>query len=223
MPSRSDVVGNGSPRTYQKQNQHRKRFDDPESLRQGGSGRVDVSHLGERKLTAEEQANVLDFPVDRTVKMTGEELLALTRKEIPGKVLTAASWFLKHWNTTIGNDEQMNKAQSSLEERVQPDIKSNHNKTDQSYLDLCLEAKLLRFQEERLNDVVKDDYAAASVHLWNNRIAIGLNRMRRERKGDCGRQCINQPYFDFDEDDGITRYSKFLGTFLKLLQPVMLK
>jgi hypothetical protein len=176
-----------------------------------------------RKLTAEEQANVLDFPVDRTVEMTGEELLALTRKEIPGKVLTAASCFLKHWNTAIGNDEQMNKAQSNLEERMQPDTKSNHNKTDQSYLDLRPEAKLLRFQEERLNDVVKDDNAAAPVHLWNNRIAIGLNHMRRERKANCGRQCNNQPYFDFDEDKGITKYSKFLGTFRKLFQPVMLK
>jgi hypothetical protein len=44
-----------------------------------------------RRLTAEEQANVLDFPADRAVEMTGEDLLALKRKEIPGKVLTAAS------------------------------------------------------------------------------------------------------------------------------------
>jgi hypothetical protein len=57
-----------------------------------------------QRLTAEEQANILDFPVDRTLEMTGEELFALTRKEIPGKVLTAASWFLKYWDTTIGND-----------------------------------------------------------------------------------------------------------------------
>jgi hypothetical protein len=58
-----------------------------------------------QRLTAEEQANILDFPVDRTVEMTGEELFALTRKEISGKVLTAASWFLKHWDTAIGIDE----------------------------------------------------------------------------------------------------------------------
>jgi hypothetical protein len=32
-----------------------------------------------RKLSTQEQANVLDFPVDRTVKMTDEELLALTK------------------------------------------------------------------------------------------------------------------------------------------------
>jgi hypothetical protein len=31
-----------------------------------------------RKLSTQEQANVLDFPVDRTVEMTDEELLALT-------------------------------------------------------------------------------------------------------------------------------------------------
>jgi hypothetical protein len=50
--------------------------------------------------------------------MTGEELLALTRNVIPGKMLTAASWFFKHWNPTIGNDEQMNEAQSSSKERI---------------------------------------------------------------------------------------------------------
>jgi hypothetical protein len=176
-----------------------------------------------RRLTAEEQANVLDFPVDRAVEMTGEKLLALTRKEIPGKVLTATSWFLKHWDTIISSDEQMNEPLPKAEERGQPDVKSNHNKTDQSYLDLRLEAKLLRFQEERVNDVVKDDDAAAPVHLWNNRIAIGLNRMRRERSRDCGRQHNPQPYFDFGEEDGITKYSKFLGTFRKLLQPAMLR
>jgi hypothetical protein len=124
--------------------------------------------LVKRRLTAEEQANVLDFSVDRAVEMTGEELLALTRKEIPGKVLTAASWFLKHWDTIISNDEQMNEPLPKADEKGQPDVKSNHNKTDQSYLDLRLEAKLLRFQEDRVNDVVKDDDAAAPVHLWNN-------------------------------------------------------
>jgi hypothetical protein len=175
------------------------------------------------RLTAEEHANVLDFPVDRAVEMTGEELLALTRKEIPGKVLTAASWFLEHWDTAIRNDEQMNEPLPKSEERVQPDVKSNHNKTDQSYLDLRLEAKMLRFLEERVNDVVKDDDTAAPVHPWNNQIAIGLSRMRREQSGNCGRQRNPQPYFDFDEDNGIQKYSKFLGTFRKLLQPAMLK
>jgi hypothetical protein len=48
-----------------------------------------------QKLSTQERANMLDFPVDRAVKMTDEDLLVLTRKEIPGKVLTAASWFLK--------------------------------------------------------------------------------------------------------------------------------
>jgi hypothetical protein len=130
---------------------------------------------------------------------------------------------LKDWDTIISNDEQMNEPPPKAEERGQPDVKSNHNKTDQSYLDLRLEAKLLRFQEERVNDVVEDDNAAAPVHLWNNRIAIGLNCMRREQSGDCGRQRNPQLYFDFDEDDGITKYSKFLGTFRKLLQPAMLR
>jgi hypothetical protein len=50
-----------------------------------------------RKLSTQEQVNVLDFPEDRTVKMTDEELLVLTKKEKPGKILTAASWFLKEW------------------------------------------------------------------------------------------------------------------------------
>jgi hypothetical protein len=57
-----------------------------------------------RKLSTQEQANVLDFPVDRTVKMTDEELLALTRNEIPGKILTAASWFLKEWGSANSKD-----------------------------------------------------------------------------------------------------------------------
>jgi hypothetical protein len=75
-----------------------------------------------RRLTAEEHAKVLNFPVDRVVELTGEELLALTRKEIPGKVLTAASWFLKHWDTAISNDEQMIEPRPESEERVQPDV-----------------------------------------------------------------------------------------------------
>jgi hypothetical protein len=75
----------------------------------------------------------------------------------------------------------MNEPQSKLEKRVQPNAKSNYNKTDQGYLDLRLEASLLRFQEEQLNDVVKDDDAAAPVHLWNNLIAIGLNTPEKEK------------------------------------------
>jgi hypothetical protein len=82
---------------------------------------------------------------------------------------------------------------------------------------------LLRFHEENRRDVVKDDDAAAPVHLRDNRIAIGLNRMRRERSGECGRQGSELPYFDFDTDDGNAKFSKFLGTFRKILQPVMLK
>jgi hypothetical protein len=96
-----------------------------------------------------------------------------------------------------------------VKERGQPDVKSNHNKTDQSYLDLRLEAKLLRFQEEQVNDVVKDDDAAAPVQLWNNRIAIGLNRMRREQSDNCRRQRNPQPYFDFDKDNGMERSVSF--------------
>jgi hypothetical protein len=57
-----------------------------------------------RKLSTQEQANVLDFPVDRTIKMTDEELLALTKNKIPGKILTAASWSLKEWGSTNSKD-----------------------------------------------------------------------------------------------------------------------
>jgi hypothetical protein len=46
---------------------------------------------------------------------------------------------------------------------------------------------MLRFHREKGQDVVKDDDAAAPVHLWDNQIAIGLNRMQRERSGGCGR------------------------------------
>jgi hypothetical protein len=57
-----------------------------------------------RKMSTQEQANVLDFPVDRTIEMTDEELRALTKNEIPGKILTVASWFLKEWGSTNSKD-----------------------------------------------------------------------------------------------------------------------
>jgi hypothetical protein len=62
-----------------------------------------------QKLSTQEQANVLDFPVDRTVEMTDEEVLVLTRKEIPGKILTAASWFLKEWAPANSKDASPDK------------------------------------------------------------------------------------------------------------------
>jgi hypothetical protein len=166
-----------------------------------------------RKLSTQKRANVLDFPVDRAVEMTDEDLLVLTRKEIPGKVLTAASWFLKQRNS-----EAQLKAPGlvdSVAENSGPaeETESSFEKTDQSYLDLQLEAKLLRFHEENGQDVVKDDDTAAPVHLWDNRIAIGLNRMQRERSRGCGQQGSELPYFDFDTDDGNAKFSKFLGTF----------
>jgi hypothetical protein len=176
-----------------------------------------------RKLSTHECANVLDFTVDRAVEMTDEDLLVLTRKEIPGKVLTAASWFLKQRNSEA--QAQGSGLVDSTTDNSGPtdETEPSFEKTDQSYLDLQLEAKLLRFHEENGQDVVKDDDAAAPVHLWDNRIAIGLNRMRRERRGECGRGGSELPYFDFDTDDGNAKFSKFLGTFRKLLQPVMLK
>jgi hypothetical protein len=85
--------------------------------------------------------------------------------------------------------------------------------SDLSYLDLQLEAKLLKYQEER-GDGVVDDNAAIPIHLWNNRIAIGLNRIRWERPN--GNQEPNQnPYFNFDGDKGMTKFTA--------LQPKMLK
>jgi hypothetical protein len=160
-----------------------------------------------RKLSTQERANMLDFPVDRAVEMTDEDLLVLKRKEIPGKVLTAASWFLKQWNSEA--QSQGPGLVNSITENSGPidETEPSFEKTDQSYLDLQLEAKLLRFHEENGRDVVK----------------IGLNRMRRERSGECGRGGSELPYFDFNTDDGNAKFSKFLGTFRKILQPVMLK
>ena len=175
-----------------------------------------------RKLTTQEQANILDFPVDRTVEMTDEELLVLTRKEIPGKVLTAASWFLKEWNPNYIKDETSDNPISSEDNPPTEGFEPKFKKTDLSYLDLQLEAKLLRYQEEREDGVVKDDDAAIPVHLWNNRIAIGLNRIRRERL-DGDRPANDKPYFSFSDDKERTKFSGFLGTFRKLLQPKMLK
>jgi hypothetical protein len=57
-----------------------------------------------QKRSTQEQANVLDFPVDRTVEMMDEELLALTKNKIPGKIPTAASWFLKEWWSANSKD-----------------------------------------------------------------------------------------------------------------------
>jgi hypothetical protein len=47
--------------------------------------------------------------------------------------------------------------------------------------------------------------------------------MRRERNRDCGQRGSELPYFDFNIDDGKAKFLKFLGTFRKWLQPVMLK
>jgi hypothetical protein len=137
--------------------------------------------------------------------------------------LTAGSWFLKQWNSEA--QAQGPGLVDSITENSGPteETELSFKKTDQSYLDPQLEAKLLRFHEENGQDVVKDDDAAAPVHLWDNRIAIGLNRMRRERSGGCGRRGSELPYFDFDTDNGNAKFSKFLGTFRKILQPVMLK
>jgi hypothetical protein len=176
-----------------------------------------------RKLSTQERANVLDFPVDRAVEMTDEDLLVLTRKEIPGKVLTAASWFLKQWNSNAQSKAPVPDDSITEDSGPTDEPKPSFEKTDQSYLDLQLEAKLLRFHKEKGQDVVKDDDAAAPVHLWDNQIAIGLNQMRRERSGRCGRRVSELPYFDFDTDDVKVKFSKFLGTFRKILQPVMLK
>jgi hypothetical protein len=94
--------------------------------------------------------------------------------------------------------------------------------SDLSYLDLQLEAKLLRYQEKRGDGVVKDDDAAIPVHLWNNRIAIGLNWIRRDRPdGDCAPN--QNPYFTCEGDEGMTKFNAFVGTFRRLLQPKMLK
>jgi hypothetical protein len=120
-----------------------------------------------QKLSTQEQANVLDFPVDRTVEMADEDLLVLTRKEIPGKVLTAASWFLKQWNSNAHPEVQVPDGPITEDGRPTAETEPSFKKTDQSYLDLRLKAKLLQ------QDVVKDDDAAASVHLWDNQIAIG--------------------------------------------------
>jgi hypothetical protein len=94
--------------------------------------------------------------------------------------------------------------------------------SDLSYLDLQLEAKLLRYKEERGDGVVKDDNAAIPVHLWNNRIAIGLNRIQRDRP-DGGRAPNQNPYFTCEGDKGMTKFTAFVGTFRRLLQPKMLK
>jgi hypothetical protein len=148
-----------------------------------------------RKLSTQEQANVLDFPVDRTVEMTDEELLALTRKEITGKILTAVSWFLKEWASANSKDVSPDETTILGEKPSLVDGGPKMKMSDLSYLDLQLEAKLLRYQEERGAGVVKDDDAAIPVHLWNNHIAIGLNRIRRERpNGD--REPNQNPYFN---------------------------
>jgi hypothetical protein len=94
--------------------------------------------------------------------------------------------------------------------------------SDLSYLGLQLEAKLLRYQEERGDGVVKDDNAAIPVHLWNNCIAILLNRIRRDRP-DGERAPNRNPYFTCEGDEGMTKFNAFVGTFRRLLQPKMLK
>ena len=175
-----------------------------------------------RKLSTQEQANILDFPVDRAVEMTDEELLVLIEKEIPGKVLTAASWFLKEWNPNNIKDETLDTASPPEDESPTEDDEPEFKISNLRYLDLQLEAKLLRYQEEREDGVVKDDDAAIPVHLWDNRIAIGLNRIRRERL-DGDRPANEEPYFSFEDDKERAKFSGFLGTFRKLLQPKMLK
>jgi hypothetical protein len=109
--------------------------------------------------------------------MTDEELLVLTKKEIPGKILTAASWFLKEWAPTNIKDDSSDK--TTIPEGSPPPVDGGPKMkiSDLSYLDLQLEAKLLRYQEERGDGVVKDDATAIPIHLWNNRIAIGLSRI----------------------------------------------
>jgi hypothetical protein len=99
-----------------------------------------------RKLPTQEQVNVLDFPVDRTVEMTEEELLILTRNEIPGKILTAASWFLEEW--APANIKDVSLDETTIPEGMQPpaDGGPKMKMSDLSYLDLQLEAKLLRYQ-----------------------------------------------------------------------------
>jgi hypothetical protein len=107
-----------------------------------------------RKLSTQEQANVLDFPVDRTVEMTDEELLALTKNEIPGKILTAASWFLKEWGSA--NSKDIPPDETTIPGGRPPPVVGGPKLklSDLSYLDLQLEAKLLRYQEERGDGVV---------------------------------------------------------------------
>jgi hypothetical protein len=102
-----------------------------------------------RKLSTQEQANVLDFPVDRAVEMTDEEILVLTKKEIPGKILTATSWFLKEWAPANIKDTSSDK--TAIQEGSPPPVDggSKMKMSDLSYLDLQLEAKLLGYQEER--------------------------------------------------------------------------
>jgi hypothetical protein len=175
-----------------------------------------------RKLPTQEQANVLDFPVDRTVKMTDEELLVLTRKEIPGKILTAASWFLKEWAPAHSNDASPDET-TILGGRPPPvDGRPKMKMSDLSHFDLQLEAKLLRYQEERGDGVMKDNDAVIPVHLWNNRIPIGLNRIRGERpNGD--REPNQNPDFNCEGDEGMTKFTAFVGTFRRLLPPKMLK
>jgi hypothetical protein len=176
-----------------------------------------VYHIWEkRKPSTQEQANVLDFPVDRTVEIMDEELLVLTKKEIPETVLTAASWFLKEW--VPANIKDASTDETTIREDRPPPLDGGPKMkmSDLTYLDLQLEAKLLRYQEERGDDVIKDDDDAIPIHLWSNRIAIGLNWIRRERPN--GDQEPNQnPYFNFEGEEGMTKFTAFLGTFRRLL------
>jgi hypothetical protein len=51
--------------------------------------------------------------------MTDEELLALTQNEIPGKILTAESWFLKEWGSTNSKDAPLTKPHVQEESHFQ--------------------------------------------------------------------------------------------------------
>jgi hypothetical protein len=68
-----------------------------------------------RKLLTQEQANVLDL----TIEMTDEKLIALTKNEIPGKIMTAASWFLKEWGSANSKDAPRTKLHFQEESHLQ--------------------------------------------------------------------------------------------------------
>ena len=154
-----------------------------------------------RSITSREMGRVLDYPEERTIKMTEELLHLLTQNEqIPGKIVYSSLFSISSLYSEMesGTMSNMKKRQSDstmlLNGPSQKRLKASqsqidHLKDESPQLDIedILEDMDLKIKQKDVEDedfqgnegqpsakAVKADDAKVSIHLWNDRVALKL-------------------------------------------------